>query len=134
MKIKKYYFNNKNNIFIKYKIFIIILMVSFNNLNYFSENFNIYSEFYNLEKFLIICNNTKLINKEENEINNNPKVSIITTVFNREKYILRFINCIKSQNFKDIEIIFIDDCSKDKSVKEIEKYKEIDKRIILIYY
>ena len=131
MKIKKYYFNNNNIIFIKYKVFIIILMASFNNLNY-SENFNIYSEFYNLEKFLIICNNTKLINKEGIKRNNNPKVSIITTVFNREKYILRFINCIKSQNFKDIEIIFIDDCSKDKSVKVIEKYKEIDKRIILI--
>ena len=61
-----------------------------------------------------------------------PKVSIISPVYNREKFILRFLRSIQNQKFKDVEIIFVDDCSKDKSVKLIEEYKKKDERIILI--
>ena len=64
--------------------------------------------------------------------NTNPKVSIISPILNREKYIIRFLRSIQNQKFKDIEIIFIDDCSEDESVKIIEKYKTKDERIILI--
>lgn len=39
---------------------------------------------------------------------------------------------IQNQFFDDIEIIFIDDCSKDNSVKIIEKQQNEDERIILI--
>ena len=62
----------------------------------------------------------------------NPKISIISPVFNRERYLLRFIKSIYYQNFIDIEIIFIDDCSKDNSLTIIEDYQKGDKRIILI--
>ena len=47
------------------------------------------------------------------EKNNNPKISIISAVYNREKFIFRFLNNIQKQNFEDLEIIFITDCSKD---------------------
>ena len=39
---------------------------------------------------------------------------------------------IQNQQFNDIEIIFVDDCSDDNSVKLIEKYREEDERIILL--
>lgn len=45
---------------------------------------------------------------------------------------MRFLRSIQNQKFNDIEIIFIDDCSKDNCVKVIEKYQEKDQRIILI--
>ena len=45
---------------------------------------------------------------------------------------MRFIRSVQNQRFNNIEIIFIDDCSKDKSVKLIEEYQEKDERIILI--
>jgi glycosyltransferase involved in cell wall biosynthesis len=61
-----------------------------------------------------------------------PKVSIISAIYNREKFITRFIRCMQSQSFKDIEIILVDDNSFDNSVKLIEKYKKDEKRIILI--
>ena len=61
-----------------------------------------------------------------------PKVSIISPIYNREEYILRFLRSVQNQKFNDIEIILIDDCSKDKSAKLIEKYQEKDERIILI--
>ena len=46
--------------------------------------------------------------------------------------ILRFLRSIQNQFFDDIEIIFIDDFSKDSSVKVIEYYKNEDERIILL--
>jgi glycosyltransferase involved in cell wall biosynthesis len=42
-------------------------------------------------------------------------VSIIIPVFNVEKYIARCFNSIIKQTYQNIEIIFIDDCSHDKS-------------------
>jgi glycosyltransferase involved in cell wall biosynthesis len=39
---------------------------------------------------------------------------------------------VQSQSFKDIEIILVDDNSKDNSIKLIKKYKKKDKRIILL--
>ena len=61
-----------------------------------------------------------------------PKISIISPVYNRGKYILRFLRSIQNQGFEDIEIIFIDDYSTDNSVKLIEKYQKEDKRIVLL--
>jgi glycosyltransferase involved in cell wall biosynthesis len=45
---------------------------------------------------------------------------------------LRFLRSVQNQKFNDIEIIFIDDFSKDKSVKVIQKNQVKDERIILI--
>ena len=39
---------------------------------------------------------------------------------------------IQNQFFDDIEIIFVDDYSYDKSVKIIERLRQSDKRIILL--
>jgi glycosyltransferase involved in cell wall biosynthesis len=61
-----------------------------------------------------------------------PKISIISPVYNREKFLLRFIKSIQHQNFFDIEIIFVDDNSSDNSAKVIKKYMKKDKRILLI--
>jgi glycosyltransferase involved in cell wall biosynthesis len=76
------------------------------------------------------CNNIKKIQKSKKI--KNPKISVISPVYNREKFISRFIGSIQNQNFKDIEIILVDDNSSDNSVKLIENYKREDKRIILI--
>ena len=62
----------------------------------------------------------------------NPKISIISTVYNKEKYIFRFLRSIQNQFFDNIEIILIDDYSSDNSIKIIEKLQKDDKRIILL--
>ena len=61
-----------------------------------------------------------------------PKVSIISPIFNRGEYLLRFLKSIQNQYFNDIEIILIDDFSSDNTSNLIKKYQNIDKRIILI--
>ena len=62
----------------------------------------------------------------------NPKISVISAIYNREKFISRFIGSVQSQSFKDIEIILVDDNSLDNSIKLIEKIKKEDKRIVLL--
>ena len=48
------------------------------------------------------------------------KVSIIVPVYNAEPYILRCFDSMKNQTYTNIECIFVDDCSTDKS-REIIK-------------
>ena len=59
-------------------------------------------------------------------------ISIISPVFNRERFLIRFIRSIQYQSFNNIEIIFVDDYSIDKGVKIIYEYQQEDGRIILI--
>ena len=63
--------------------------------------------------------------------NINPKISIIIGTFNAEFYIKNAILSIQNQNFKDIEIIIVDDASKDNTVTIIKELMKNDKRIEL---
>ena len=49
-----------------------------------------------------------------------PAISVIIPTYNVEKYIVQCLNSLLNQTFQDFEVIVIDDCSKDNSVKEIE--------------
>ena len=52
------------------------------------------------------------------------KVSIIIPVYNAEDYIERCLNSILNNDYKNIEIITVNDGSKDRSQEVIEKIKE----------
>lgn len=58
-------------------------------------------------------------------------VSVIVPVFMAENYLDKCIHGIVSQSYDNIEIILIDDCSRDKSYAICEKYKSLDNRIIV---
>ena len=49
-----------------------------------------------------------------------PNLSIITPIYNTQKYLNRCLDSLINQTLKDIEIICINDCSTDNSVKIIE--------------
>ena len=95
-------------------------------------NFKIKREINKLNSFFKLCNDGILINNKKFKKVKYPKISIISTIFNREKFILRHLRSIQNQFFDDIEIIFIDDCSVDNSVKIIEYFQKQDERITLI--
>lgn len=61
-----------------------------------------------------------------------PKVSIILPCYNVEKYIGYCLDTLINQTLKDIEIICVDDKSKDNTVDVIKKYTKKDPRIKLI--
>lgn len=61
------------------------------------------------------------------------KVSIIVPVYNVEKYIEKCLSSLISQSYKNIEIILINDGSKDNSGKICDKYKRKDPRIKVIH-
>lgn len=46
-----------------------------------------------------------------------PKVSVIVPVYNVENYIERCATCLFKQTLDDVEYIFIDDCSPDRSIE-----------------
>lgn len=81
----------------------------------------------NISIIVMISRKCKISKKEKN-----PKISVISAIYNREKFISRFIGSVQSQSFKDIEIILVDDNSLDNSIKLIEKIKKEDKRIVLL--
>ena len=61
-----------------------------------------------------------------------PKISFISSVYNKEKYLTSFISSIQNQDLKDFEIILVDDCSTDNSIQKINEFQSKDKRIKLI--
>lgn len=58
-------------------------------------------------------------------------VSIVLPVYNKEKYLEKTLNEIRSQTYENIEIICVDDCSTDKSCDILSKYASEDQRIII---
>ena len=60
-------------------------------------------------------------------------ISIIVPVYNVEKYLEKCIESIINQNYRNIEIILVDDGSKDNSGNICDKYAEKDSRIKVIH-
>ena len=65
-------------------------------------------------------------------MNNSPKVSIIVPVYNVEKYLEKCLDSLVNQSLHDIEIICVNDGSKDDSLDILEKYAKKDSRIKII--
>ena len=65
----------------------------------------------------------------EKEKNNIPKVSIIMTVKNGEKYLKKSLESISKQTLKDIEIVCIYADSVDKTLNILEEFEKEDNRL-----
>lgn len=61
------------------------------------------------------------------------KISVIIPVYNGEKHIGKCIENIQQQSYENIEIIIINDGSKDNTKEIIEKYKRKDSRIVAVH-
>ncbi len=65
-------------------------------------------------------------------MNDRPKISVITSVYNDQAYLAQSIESILNQSESDFEFIIIDDGSTDNSLSIIESYQKKDSRIKLI--
>ena len=138
---------NKNNkilkiFFLNLLFFILIIEQNTTNIKISNKvlNSNITENEYNIMNLYI--NNLKnglMIHKDQTYLNyKNPRISVVIALYNGENFIKTTLLSIYNQNFKEIEIIFINDCSTDNIIlpinisfikiiyvliEELEKYK-----------
>lgn len=82
-------------------------------------------------KYLNKCLKDKLNRKTYKEFVN-PRVTVIIPVYNCQNSIKQAITSIQNQKMIDIEIILVNDKSKDDSLKIIKNIRKYDKRIKII--
>lgn len=61
------------------------------------------------------------------------KISIVIPIYNAEDHLQRCVDSVLNQTEKNIEIILVDDGSKDNSIEICKKYLNQDKRVQLIH-
>ena len=62
-------------------------------------------------------------------MNSQPLVSIIIPVYNVENYLAQCLDSVICQTYKNIEIICINDGSKDNSLEILNRYAKNDNRV-----
>lgn len=126
----------QNKFFNSIFFFIIITFICF--IHKFTLDINskieLKNNIINIEHYYKICHKEILLNKNSKRYKKsiNPLISIISTVYNKGKYIIRFLRSIQNQFLENIEIILIDDFSEDNSVMVLEKLQMKDERIKII--
>ena len=63
---------------------------------------------------------------------NDKLVSIITPLYNGERFVGQTIESVMAQTYPEWEMIVVNDGSKDKGADVVRRYMEKDKRIRLI--
>ncbi len=61
------------------------------------------------------------------------KITVIVPIYNADKYLIKCIDSIVNQEYTNLEILLIDDGSKDDSFKICKEYEKKDKRIVVIH-
>lgn len=61
-----------------------------------------------------------------------PKVSVIIPVYNKEKYLADTLRSVLNQKFQDLEVIAVNDGSKDRSLEILRQFAEQDSRLRII--
>ena len=133
--INMHFFNIYNNYSNTFKTIFILISFFFIN-NQIQNNFSkigLKKEIMNFEQYYKICDAGILLgNITKFKNNKNPKISIISSIYNKQNDILRFLRSIQNQNFEQIEIILIDDFSQDNTINVIENLQKEDGRIRLL--
>ena len=89
---------------------------------------------YNYTDFCKIALEEKLIDNNTIEYGNKPIISVILPSYNKQDMLLKSVRSIQNQNFKNIEIIIVNDCSTDNSSKIFNYLLETDPRIRIFHH
>ena len=101
---------------------------------YKEYNFDSLSQSFTKAK-MFLDNNMKgnlINNKSLFSFSQKPKVSVVVPIYNSQKYINKTIRSIQNQNLFNLEIILINDFSKDNTSSIINNFQEEDPRIKII--
>lgn len=61
------------------------------------------------------------------------RVSIIVAIYNVAPFLRKCLDSLVNQTYQDIEILCMNDCSKDESAEILREYEEKDSRIVAVY-
>lgn len=61
-----------------------------------------------------------------------PQISIVVPVYNGEKYIAKCIESLLCQTLRDIEVIVVNDGSKDNTINIVNQFAKRDSRVIVV--
>ena len=134
--------NKKVNHFIKILIFIYFIQKlkieeeqkKIQKTNHFEveTNFdNIISSINAKDYVNKIINGIEIFNRTYN-ITNDPKLSVVIPIYNKENIIKRTIRSIQNQNMDNFEIILVNDYSSDNTLSVIKNIQNFDSRIKII--
>ena len=90
------------------------------------------SSFRKAHNYLNNCMKGVLLNKDSLIKSPKPKVSAVVPVYNSQDTIIRAVRSIQNQNILNIEIILVNDCSKDNTLSVIQEFAKVDPRIKVI--
>lgn len=74
----------------------------------------------------------EVMEKEEISSENKIKVSVVVPVYNMEKYLVQCMESLVNQSLKEIEIICVNDGSRDSSLEILRAYEKKDARVRVI--
>ncbi|MDD6155451.1 MAG: glycosyltransferase [Lachnospiraceae bacterium] len=60
------------------------------------------------------------------------QISIITAIYNKSQYLDDYVESIKSQSFKNFEVICVEDCSTDDSMEHLQELVLDDSRFVIV--
>lgn len=138
---KKHLINKSISIILLVLLIILYILTEFHNFPKRKGNYNeLLNQKYDSRdiafnksiNFIKKCLTPDIIKYQYDFIGKEINVSIVIPLYNCEKYIIRAIKSIQYQNMTDIEIILVDDFSKDNTVLLTEKIQREDNRIKII--
>ena len=114
---------------IKISLFFLLIFI-----NFFIKRKNIEEDdLNNMQEFINQNLNHELINSNQKfHKNYHPRISVIISVYNGEPYLKTALRSIQNQDFENIEIIIVDDHSKDNSVNLIKELMKEEPRIVFL--
>lgn len=129
--VSKYSLDKKLFLFVKTKYFLVIKRFFYYLCSFVLVIFSLF--LFNVIHYYVTKNNTgEIINIYKHKKEQTPKVSIIIPIYNEQKYIRQCLDSVVNQTLEDIEIICVNDGSKDKSLEILKEYYNNDSRIIII--
>ena len=138
-KTTKAIYNNENILVTKIKYILLLIFISF--IIFYKQIINndeieaIFAKKLSKKKaldYMNICLKEILLYNISFNVNNFPKISVVIPLYNCEKNIKYTIRSVQNQNIKNIEIILINDNSKDGSLNVIKSLQKEDKRIKIL--
>ncbi len=60
---------------------------------------------------------------------NGPKISVLIPTFNYARFLPRAIESVLAQEFRDFELLIVDDCSTDDTAKVVQPLRARDARV-----